>query len=57
MQSEPGTVTQASPLLVRLDSSATAVPALRVSSYTPVVADRVAVVRLSSRLLVLGAVL
>jgi hypothetical protein len=57
MQPEPGTVTQASPLLVKLDSSATAVPALRLSSYTPVVADRVAVVRLSSRLLVLGVVL
>jgi hypothetical protein len=57
MQPEPGTVTQASPLLVKLDSSATAVPALRLSSYSPVVADRVVVVRLSSRLVVLGAVL
>ena len=54
---EPGTVTQASPLLVQLDSSATAVPALRLSSYSPVVADRVAVVRLGARLLTLGKVL
>ena len=54
---EPGTVTSASPLLVKLDSSATAVPALRLSSYTPVVADRVAVVRMGTRLLTLGKVL
>lgn len=54
---EPGTVTQASPLLVQLDSSATAVPALRLSSYSPVVADRVAVVQMGSRLVVLGKVI
>lgn len=53
---EPATVTQASPLLVRLNSSATATPALRLASYTPVVSDWVAVVRLGSQLLVLGKV-
>lgn len=53
---EPATVTQASPLLVRLDSSATATPALRLTSYTAVLADRVAVVRFGSQLLVLGKV-
>lgn len=51
---EPGTVTQASPLLVRLDSSATAMPALRLTSYTAVVNDRVSVDRQGSQLLVLG---
>lgn len=53
---EPGTITQASPLLVRLDSSTTAVPALLLTSYTAVVADRVVVVRFGSQLLVLGKV-
>ena len=53
---EPGTVSQASPLLVLLDSSDTAVPALRLASYTPVGDDRVAVDRLGSSLLVLGKV-
>jgi len=53
---EPATVTQASPLFVRLDLSATAVPALRLTSYTATLSDRVAVVRFGSQLLVLGKV-
>jgi len=55
--SEPASVTQASPLLVLLDSSDTAVPALRLASYTPALSDRVAVIRQGSSLLVLGKVL
>ena len=51
------TVTQASPLLVRLDGSTSAVPSLRVSAYTPVLADRVAVDRIGSQILVLGKVI
>ena len=67
---EPGTISQLSPLLVRLDSSTTGVPALTLTSYgmpvvtpppaltftAPVVGDRVAVVRFGSRLLILGKV-
>jgi hypothetical protein len=53
---EPATVTQASPLLVRLDSSATSVPALHLAAYTPVLADRVSVLRQGSQLVVLGKV-
>ena len=53
---EPATVTQASPLLVQLDSSLSPVPALYLTSYTPTLADRVAVVPLGTRLLVLGKV-
>lgn len=52
--SEPGTVTQVSPLRVQLDSSATSAPALHLAWYTPVVADRVAVDRQGSQILVLG---
>jgi hypothetical protein len=51
---EPATVTQASPLLVLLDSSSTAVPALHLASYTPVVADRVSVFRQGSQVIVAG---
>ena len=51
---EPATITSTAPLLARLDSSATAVPALRLASYTPVVADRVSVDRQGSQLLILG---
>ena len=40
----PAVVTQASPLLVQLFGSVTAVPALCLSSYTPVLADQVSVV-------------
>jgi len=49
--------TPASPLTVRLDSSATAVPARTLASYTPVAADRVLVVRTNAGLVVLGKVL
>jgi microcystin-dependent protein len=52
--SEPATVTQASPLLVHLDSSASAVPALCLGSYTPVLADRVSVDQQGSQVVVLG---
>ena len=52
--SDPGTVTQASPLKVKLDTSATSVPALRLASYTPVLNDRVSVDVQSTQLLVLG---
>ena len=51
---EPGTVTQASPLLVRLDTSATPMPSVRLASYAPVVGDRVSVDRQGSQLLTLG---
>ena len=54
---EPASIASTSPLTVRLDSSDTAVPALRLASYTPVLADRVAVDRQGSRLLVLGKVI
>ena len=56
MDSEPGTVTSASPLEVQLDSSDTATPALRLASYTPVLADRVAVIVQGGQSLVLGKV-
>ena len=51
---EPATVTTASPLMVRLDSSATAVPALHFAAYTPVVGDRVSVLRQGSQVVVVG---
>jgi len=51
------TVTQASPLLVLLDSSDTADPSTCLGAYTPVVNDRVAVVRLGGGLLTLGKVM
>jgi hypothetical protein len=50
-------VTTTSPLTVTIDSSSTAVPALRLAAYTPVVADRVAVIRQGSQLLILGKVI
>jgi hypothetical protein len=50
------TVTTASPLTVTLDSSDTAVPAAHLAAYTPVAADRVAVVSLGHGQLVLGKV-
>ena len=53
---EPGTVTQESPLLVRLDASDSATPALRLDPYIPTEFDRVAVIRQGSQLLVLGKV-
>ena len=50
-------VTVASPLTVTLAGSTQAQPALRVLAYTPVVADRVAVIDFDeSKLLVLGKV-
>lgn len=54
MSAEPGTVTQASPLLVKLDTSSTSFPALHLAAYTPVLADRVAVVHCGSQALCLG---
>jgi len=57
MTSEPGTVTSASPLRVQLDSSDTDDPALTLSSYTPTLTDRVAVIVQGGQLLVLGRVL
>ena len=54
---EPATVMDDAPLLVRLDASDTATPALRLGAYTPTVGDRVAVIRQGSQLLVLGKVL
>ena len=56
MTSEPGTITSASPVLVQLDSSDTAAPALCLASYTPVLNDRVAVIVQGGQLLVLGRV-
>jgi Flp pilus assembly protein TadG len=53
-QAEPATVTQASPLLIRLDSSASSVPALHLTSYTPVLNDRVGCLRMGRMALVLG---
>ena len=53
--SEPATVTSASPLRVQLDSADTDDPGLHLTSYTPVLADRVSVVVQGSQLLVLGA--
>ncbi len=50
------TVTQASPLLVRLDGASTAVAALKLTSYTPAAGDRVAVSQLDTSLLVIGKV-
>lgn len=51
------TVTVTSPLQVRLDGSATAVPAKVVggSSYAPVVSGRVLVAEVASRLYVIGS--
>jgi len=43
-----------SPLTVTLDSSDTAVPALCLGSYMPILADRVSVTRQGSQLMVLG---
>jgi len=54
---EPATVTQVSPLLVQLDTSATATPSLRLASYTPVLSDRVSVTYQGSQLLTLGKVI
>jgi hypothetical protein len=51
---EPATVVTVSPLTVRLDSSATAVPALCLGSYVPIAADRVSVDRQGSQVIVLG---
>lgn len=51
------TVTQASPLLVRVDGAATATTCLRLASYTPALSDRVVVERFGSQLLALGKVL
>jgi hypothetical protein len=51
---EPATVTQVSPLWVRLDSAPSPTPALRLASYTPVLGDRVSVVRQGSQMNVLG---
>jgi hypothetical protein len=48
------TVTQASPLLVRLDGAATASSATRLASYTPTLSHRVLVVQLGTGLVVLG---
>jgi hypothetical protein len=56
MNAQPGTVTSIVPLLVQLDSSATAVPSLRLASYTPVIGDRCAVLRLGSQILSIGKV-
>ena len=53
----PGTVVTSSPLQVRLDGSATAVPARRLASYTPIPSERVAVVSFGSEVLILGRVL
>ena len=55
--STPATVTQASPLLVTLDGSDTAVPSLRLASYTPALGDRVAVICQGSGLIALGKVI
>ena len=56
-QGERGTVTQVTPsLLVRLDSSDTATPAVPLGAYVAVVNDRVAVIRLDKQLLALGKV-
>lgn len=52
--SEPGTVTQASPLLVLLDSADTATPALHLASYTPALNDRVSVLMQGKQALVIG---
>lgn len=54
---DPATVTQVMPrLMVKMEGSATELPALRLSSYIPAVADRVAVVEFGARLLCLGKV-
>jgi hypothetical protein len=58
---ERGTIATASPLTVRLDSSDTAGPALRLESYTPVNGDRVVVDQIGSpghakQLVILGKV-
>lgn len=53
-QSEPGVVTQASPLLVQLDTSATPVPAYHLTSYTPTLGDRVSTLPQGTMLLCLG---
>jgi hypothetical protein len=53
------TVTQASPLLVRVDGSATAVSASvlsRADAYAPALNARVLVLRRGSRLIVLGGI-
>lgn len=52
----PGTVTQASPLLVQLPGADTPAPALKDASYTPTVGDQVYVVRFKTGLLVPGKV-
>lgn len=51
----PAVVTSTSPLMVQADSSDTAVPAKRLTSYTPVLADHVSVIPQGHQLLILGA--
>lgn len=50
------TVTQASPLKVKLDGASTATASQALASYTPAVNDRVVVTRIGSVLLTLGKV-
>jgi len=53
---ERATVDSASPLSVVLDSGDNSAPSCALASYTPVVGDRVVVVKLGSQLLILGKV-
>ena len=52
--SSPATVSSVSPLTVTLHGSATAVPALCVASYTPVLNDQVSVDQQQSQAIILG---
>lgn len=53
----PGVVVSAAPLTVRVDGSSTEVPARRLASYAAAPGDRVAILPMSSELLVLGRIL
>lgn len=53
----PGVVVSTAPLTVRVDGSSTEVPARRLASYAAAPGDRVAILPMSSELLVLGRIL
>ena len=57
VMSELAVVTAASPLTIRYDSGVKDLPALHLASYSPVVADRVAVIVHQAQILVLGKVI
>lgn len=53
---QTGTVTQASPLLVRLPPTTEGMPTAKLASYSPVVGDQVLVLVAATARFVLGAI-